>query len=104
VTHGNGKYSSERFCNMDLRSLSIIIPAYNEERRLSASLNVILNFITARQFEFAEIIVVDDGSTDATAACVTQYARHHSTVRLLRNPGNRGKGLLCPTRDARSTR
>jgi dolichyl-phosphate beta-glucosyltransferase len=74
-----------------LRSLSIVIPAYNEEKRLPSTLDTVLDFIEDR-YEFVEIIVVDDGSTDGTSECVRQYAQKHPTVRLLQNPGNRGKG------------
>lgn len=76
---------------MKLLSLSIVIPAYNEEKRLPGSLDTILEYIGGR-FEFVEVIVVDDGSRDGTAECVRQYATTHPAVRLLQNPGNRGKG------------
>jgi glycosyltransferase involved in cell wall biosynthesis len=75
-----------------LHSVSIVIPAYNEERRLPASLDAILRYVESKRFEFTEILVVDDGSTDGTAVCVEEYAKQHPAVRLLRNPGNRGKG------------
>jgi glycosyltransferase involved in cell wall biosynthesis len=74
-----------------LHSLSIVIPAYNEEKRLPSSLDTILDFVGDR-YEFVEIVVVDDGSRDGTAECVREYARNHPSVRLLQNPGNRGKG------------
>jgi glycosyltransferase involved in cell wall biosynthesis len=69
------------------RSLSIIIPAYNEAKRLPASLVKVRAYLDASQWEFAEVLVVDDGSTDDTA----QVARD-AGVRVLANPGNRGKG------------
>jgi dolichyl-phosphate beta-glucosyltransferase len=75
-----------------LPSVSIVIPAYNEERRLPASLDAVLKYLQARQFSFSEVLVVDDGSSDGTAECVRQYAAGHPGVRLLSNPGNRGKG------------
>ena len=74
-------------------SLSVVIPAYNEEARLPPSLDAVVEFLRARPFEFAELLVVDDGSRDGTAALVERYARDHAEVRLLRNPGNRGKGF-----------
>ena len=69
------------------RSISIIIPAYNEEKRLPATLVRVREYLDAAQWDFAEILVVDDGSRDGTTkvAC-------GAGVRLLRNPGNRGKG------------
>ncbi|HYL75744.1 MAG TPA: dolichyl-phosphate beta-glucosyltransferase [Bryobacteraceae bacterium] len=73
-------------------SLSIVIPAYNEERRLPETLDRILEWLQGQHPSFGEVIVVDDGSTDGTAGMVEEYGRTHSSVRLLRNPGNRGKG------------
>ena len=69
------------------RSISIIIPAYNEEKRLPATLVRVREYLDAAKWDFAEILVVDDGSRDGTTmvAC-------GAGVRLLRNPGNRGKG------------
>ncbi|HEX4595839.1 MAG TPA: dolichyl-phosphate beta-glucosyltransferase [Bryobacteraceae bacterium] len=73
-------------------SLSIVIPAFNEAGRLPNTLDRILEWLSAQRFKFQEIIVVDDGSRDATAGVVDEYSKPPSPVRLLRNPGNRGKG------------
>jgi dolichyl-phosphate beta-glucosyltransferase len=70
---------------------SIIIPAYNEGQRLGATLDRVLAHLEACGWK-AEVLVVDDGSTDSTADLVRDYARRRPTVRLLQNPGNRGKG------------
>ena len=70
---------------------SIIIPAYNESERIVASLDKILAYI-AEQNWTAEVIVVNDGSKDNTADIIRGYMRQHSNVRLLENPGNKGKG------------
>jgi glycosyltransferase involved in cell wall biosynthesis len=70
---------------------SIVIPAYNESQRISASLDKIIAYISEQQWT-AEIIVVNDGSRDNTAEIVREYARRNPMVRLLENPGNRGKG------------
>ena len=75
-----------------LRSLSIVIPAYNEERRLPATLEAIRSFLQTKQLDFVEILVVDDGSTDGTAAVARAAAAADPRIRLLANPGNRGKG------------
>jgi dolichyl-phosphate beta-glucosyltransferase len=69
--------------------LSLIVPAYNEERRLPASLTTILEYLDGRPFS-AEVLVVDDGSSDATTAVAE--APGDGRVRVVRNPGNRGKG------------
>ena len=70
---------------------SIIIPAYNESARLGATLDRVLNHVTAQHWD-AEIIVVDDGSRDDTADMVRARARANAALRLIENPGNRGKG------------
>lgn len=71
---------------------SIIIPAYNESSRLRPTLDEILRYAAARQWD-VEILVVDDGSRDDTADIIREYARSHPQVRLVQNPGNRGKGF-----------
>ncbi len=74
-------------------SISIVIPAYNEETRLPASLDTVTRYLRHGGWRFTEIVVVDDGSTDSTARVAQNYALAHPEVRLLRNPGNRGKGF-----------
>jgi glycosyltransferase involved in cell wall biosynthesis len=76
---------------MPERTYSIVIPAYNEEERISSGLDQVLAFVAQRRWS-AEIIVVNDGSRDRTADIVREYALRHSNLRLLDNPGNRGKG------------
>jgi len=76
-----------------LETLSIVIPAYNEEQRLPATLDRIGSYVERSPVPVAEILVVDDGSRDGTAALAEARAnRDKSIVRLVRNPGNRGKG------------
>ncbi|HEY6338306.1 MAG TPA: dolichyl-phosphate beta-glucosyltransferase [Candidatus Sulfotelmatobacter sp.] len=70
---------------------SIVIPAYNESARLGASLEIILSYIAAQGWS-AEVIVVNDGSSDDTAEIVRRFAQNNSALRLVENPGNRGKG------------
>src|SRR5579864_3742527 len=76
---------------MNELAYSVIIPAYNESERLSVSLPKVLDYVD-RNYLQAEIIVVNDGSSDNTAEVVRRLARLHPEVRLLENPGNRGKG------------
>jgi dolichyl-phosphate beta-glucosyltransferase len=70
---------------------SIVVPAYNESARLGASLEKILGYI-AQQNWSAEVIVVNDGSRDDTAEIVRRLAQSNPALRLVENPGNRGKG------------
>lgn len=72
--------------------LSIVIPAFNEEQRLGSTLQAILTYV-AQQPYTAEIIVVDDGSSDATAGLVTSFYNANPSIRLLQNGWNRGKGF-----------
>jgi len=71
---------------------SLIIPAYNESGRIRPSLDAILRYIKEQRWD-AEVLVVNDGSRDDTAEVVRAHARTHSQVRLIENPGNRGKGF-----------
>jgi dolichyl-phosphate beta-glucosyltransferase len=72
-------------------ALSIVVPAYNEAARIERSLERTLQFLAERPGA-VEVVVVDDGSRDATAQVVEDYARSHAMVHLLRLPQNRGKG------------
>lgn len=70
---------------------SIVIPAYNEHQRIAAGLDQIVAFVAEQNWD-AEIIVVNDGSRDDTAEIVRRHSSKNAMVRLLENPGNRGKG------------
>jgi glycosyltransferase involved in cell wall biosynthesis len=70
---------------------SIIIPAYNEAKRLPHTLECILSFVQRRGWD-VEIIVVNDGSTDATAEVVRSFSNHSPSVVLVDNYINQGKG------------
>jgi dolichyl-phosphate beta-glucosyltransferase len=76
--------------------LSVVIPAYNEERRLPFYLSGIVAYLEAQPFS-SEVIIVDDGSQDGTAAIVERFAAENSRVRLIRLPQNQGKGYAVKT-------
>lgn len=79
--------------------LSVIVPAYNEGDRLPPMLDEAISYLESRRKSATtglsyEFIIVDDGSTDLTAAVAQTYAKTHSTdrVRVLRMQRNVGKG------------
>ena len=72
---------------------SIVIPAYNEGTRLGATLEKVLGYVRERGWSAeVEVIVVNDGSRDNTAELVRGFAAKDPVLRLVENPGNRGKG------------
>ena len=72
--------------------LSVVVPAFNEEQRIAASLERIGAFLLGCEGA-SELLCVDDGSTDRTAELVREYARRSPVeTRLLENGRNRGKG------------
>jgi dolichyl-phosphate beta-glucosyltransferase len=77
-------------------TLSVVVPAYNEERRLPAllaALHLDLDGIAEKvEMQFVEAIVVDDGSADRTAETVRSFEGLPGRLRLIRFPANRGKG------------
>lgn len=75
---------------MGIPYLSIVIPAYNEERRLPDTLQQVLQYLDQQPYP-AEVLVADDGSTDRTAAVAAAIAQERSNVRVLRLD-HRGKG------------
>ena len=70
---------------------SFVIPAYNESARIRPTLDELLRYTQQQQLD-AEILVVNDGSSDDTAQVVREYGKSHPQILLLENPGNRGKG------------
>ena len=70
---------------------SIVIPAYNESRRIVPTLNKVLTYLAEQGWD-AELIVVNDGSRDDTAGIVRRFVEKNSMMKLVENPGNRGKG------------
>ena len=71
--------------------LSIIIPSYNEEVRLPGTLQRIAEYLPTLKLR-TEVLVVDDGSTDRTAAVAESFHGKLTGLRVLSNGSNRGKG------------
>jgi dolichyl-phosphate beta-glucosyltransferase len=71
--------------------LSIVIPSFNEENRLPATLERIASYINASGRE-TEVIVVDDGSTDGTVQAAESFRGKIRDLRVVSNGQNRGKG------------
>ncbi|HEV8269579.1 MAG TPA: dolichyl-phosphate beta-glucosyltransferase [Thermoanaerobaculia bacterium] len=80
-------------------ALSIVVPAFQEEARLPGSLRKIASYLESRTEKLAvEILVVDDGSTDATASTAQEAGRSLSLpLRLIRLEENHGKGFAVRT-------
>ncbi len=72
-------------------SLSVVIPAYNEESRLPDTLRALSDYLRGNFKEY-EIIVVDDGSSDGTSAVVGTMGRELHNLTLISYPSNAGKG------------
>lgn len=76
----------------DAGKVSIVIPAYNEEKRLPPTLAKLDQYVQGGRLCVEEVLVVNDGSRDDTAALVRRHAAQHPYLKLLENPGNQGKG------------
>ncbi len=73
---------------MSAPQLSVVIPAYNESRRLPRTLEKVVSYLASHEPSH-EILVVDDGSSDGTAERAQEIP---GPIAVVRNPGNRGKG------------
>jgi glycosyltransferase involved in cell wall biosynthesis len=81
--------------NQNRPQLSVVIPAYNEEKRLADTLRRVIAYFREQTYP-VEIIVVDDGSTDRTTAIAQEFTQKHTHVRLIQNE-HRGKGYTVRT-------
>jgi glycosyltransferase involved in cell wall biosynthesis len=84
-------------------SLSVVLPAYNEEGVIETILLDVLSKLNSWGIDF-EIIVVNDGSRDQTAEIVSRVAATHPQVRLVNHPVNRGYGATLVTGFATASR
>jgi glycosyltransferase involved in cell wall biosynthesis len=76
---------------MEHPRLSIVIPAYNECLRIESTLKRVMDCVRDCNWD-AEVLVVDDGSTDETAAIVQRWMQTNPRLHMVKNPGNKGKG------------
>jgi dolichyl-phosphate beta-glucosyltransferase len=76
--------------------ISVIIPAFNEERRLPPTLLDYVDYLNLN-YKSYEVLVVDDGSSDHTAAVTQKFSRLHPRVRIIKLERNRGKGCAVRT-------
>lgn len=76
----------------DSISLSVVVPAYNEAKRIGATLDDIQEYLSTNYRNPWELIVVDDGSTDETAEVAERHFRAGNRCRVVRARQNRGKG------------
>jgi dolichyl-phosphate beta-glucosyltransferase len=91
----------ERFCSLNdpaTLDLSLVVPAYNEEKRIIKMLDEALSYFRSRKKQHptfsCEVIVANDGSRDKTRDVVMNYAKNNVDIpiKVLNLPQNRGKG------------
>ena len=69
--------------------LSIIIPAYNEEKRLQGTLKKVRDYLSAQNYEW-EVLIVNDGSKDATGKIIDELVKKNKHIRVIRHKRNKG--------------
>lgn len=81
--------------NEDL-DLAIVVPAYNEEQRITATIEAFIAYLKQHPWQY-EIIIVNDGSKDNTGMVIAELARQYPAVRALELAQNSGKGKATQT-------
>jgi glycosyltransferase involved in cell wall biosynthesis len=76
-----------------MQKLSIIIPAYNEEHRITGTLESLNQYLQKQPYDY-EILVVVDGAKDKTAEVVSEISSKIAKLRLIANTQNHGKGFV----------
>jgi len=74
-------------------TVSVIIPAYNEEALLEKNISEIISYVSTLEVEYRwEVLIINDGSTDRTGAIADELAQNYKDVRVLHHPRNFGLG------------
>ena len=76
--------------------ISVVIPVFNEEKRLSGNLEKIVKFLNGKKWKF-EIILIDDGSLDSTPSIIGNYKSRYKNIKSFRHDVNKGKGAAVRT-------
>ncbi len=76
-----------------MKKLSVVLPAYNEEKRIEATLRDVNAYLSGQSY-VSEILVIDDGSKDKTVSLVKNLALTIPRIRLVQNSENHGKGWV----------
>lgn len=76
-----------------MKSVSIIIPAYNEEKKLAPTVNFALEALSRHNIADFEIIIFDDASTDKTGEVADELTKQHSQIKVIHNPKNMNLGF-----------
>ena len=71
--------------------LSVVVPAFNEDKTIERCINEIVQFCTDQNFDY-EIIIAEDGSTDGTVDIITRLSTANSRIKILSSRKNLGKG------------
>jgi dolichyl-phosphate beta-glucosyltransferase len=76
-----------------MKHLSVVIPAYNEERRIKGTLEAVYNYFLRQDYSW-EGVIVSDGSTDRTVEVVTEFISNKPELSIIANTRNHGKGYV----------
>jgi len=75
------------------KSVSIVVPAYNEEKKLSPTVEMVLERLSKNNISDFEILIFDDASTDKTGEKADELAKQISQIRVIHNPKNMNLGF-----------
>lgn len=76
--------------------LSIVIPAFNEEKKISLDIETVYNYFSENLIS-GELVIVDDGSTDKTKSVAEGFKEKYKTLKVISYGGNKGKGYALKT-------